>query len=221
MYNFEKLFEVIDSKREEYLKFIREVVEIESPTSSKEGVDAVGRYFIEKAKKHNWKIEIFPQKIAGDVVVITMNPEIDNKPFCLSGHMDTVHPVGLFGDPCVRVEGNKMIGPGITDCKGGCVNAFWAMDALEQTGYKDRPVMLLLQSDEETSSRESNKATVNYIVERSKNAVGFFNLEGCLVEDAATVERKGIAKFEFTVRGESAHASKCFLGASAIKTPTA
>ena len=214
--NYTKLFEIIDAKKDKYVNFLKEIVEIESPTTYKNGVDAVGRYFIEKAKEKGWKTEIFRQNVAGDVVVITMNPEADNKPICLSGHMDTVHPVGLFGDPCVRFEGNKMIGPGVADCKGGCVSGFWAMDALSEAGYKDRPVMLLLQSDEETSSRESNKETINYIVERSKNAIAFLNLESTIT-GKATLERKGIAKFDFTVNGKSTHASKCHLGASAIR----
>ncbi|MBR4720297.1 MAG: M20/M25/M40 family metallo-hydrolase [Clostridia bacterium] len=212
----ERLFELIESKKEEYLNFLKEIAEIESPTTYKEGVDAVGEYFIEKAKAHGWKTEVFRQEKSGNVVVITMNPESKEKPFCLSGHLDTVHPLGLFGNPCVKIEGNKMIGPGACDCKGGCVNAFWAMDALAEMGYNKRPVMLLLQSDEETSSRESNKETIKYIVERSKDAVAFFNMEPSILDTGVVLERKGIAKFEFTVSGISEHASKCYDGASAI-----
>ena len=210
------LFEIIEAKKDEYLNFLKEITEIESPTTYKEGVDAVGAYFIEKAKKFGWKTEVFAQEKSGNVVVITMNPESKEKPICLSGHMDTVHPLGLFGNPCVKIENNRMIGPGVCDCKGGCVNAFWAMDALSQMGYSKRPVMLLLQSDEETSSRESNKETIRYITERSKDAVAFFNMEPSILDTGVILERKGIAKFEFTVSGISEHASKCYDGASAI-----
>ena len=211
-----RLFELIESKNDEYVNFLKEIVEIESPTSYKEGIDAVGAYFVEKARLHGWKTEVFPQKVSGNVVVITMNEESTEQPVCLSGHLDTVHPVGLFGDPCVRIEGDRMIGPGVCDCKGGCVNAFWAMDALSEMGYTKRPVMLLLQTDEETSSRESNKETIRYITERSKDAVAFFNMEPNLVESEVVLERKGIAKFEICVSGVSEHASKCYGGASAI-----
>lgn len=214
--DFGMLFELIEAKKEEYLDFLKNVVEIESPTTYKNGVDAVGNYFIEKAKEHGWMTEIFEQKIVGNVVVITMNPDIDKDPVCLSGHIDTVYPLGYFGNPCVKLEENKLTGPGVADCKGGCVNAFWAMDALSQAGYKDRPVMLILQSDEETNGRDSNKATIKYILERSKNAVAFLNLEPCYSEKGVTLERRGIAKFDFAVKGKAAHASKCHLGASAI-----
>ena len=211
-----KLFEVIESKKEYYLNFLKEIVEIESPTTYKEGVDAVGDYFVEKAKIRGWKTEVFRQEKAGNVIVITMNADSKERPFCLSGHIDTVHPLGLFGDPCVNLEGNRMIGPGVCDCKGGCVNAFWVMDALSEIGYKKHPVMLLLQTDEETSSRESNKETINYIIERSKKAAAFFNMEPTILDTGVILERKGIAKFEFTVSGISEHASKCYDGASAI-----
>ena len=211
-----ELFEIIEAKKDEYLTFLKEIAEIESPTTYKEGVDAVGAYFIGKAKKKGWKTEIFPQKTAGNVVVITMNAESKERPFCLSGHIDTVHPLGLFGKPAVKIEGNRMTGPGVCDCKGGCVNAFWVMDALSETGYKKRPIMLLLQTDEETSSRESNKETIKYITERSKDAVAFFNMEPTILDTGVILERKGIAKFEFTVFGKSEHASKCYDGASAI-----
>lgn len=211
-----ELFEIIEAKKEEYLTFLKEITEIESPTTYKEGVDAVGAYFVERAKEKGWNTEIFPQETAGNVVVITMNAESKERPFCLSGHIDTVHPLGLFGDPCVKIEGNRMTGPGVCDCKGGCVNAFWVMDALSDIGYKKRPVMLLLQTDEETSSRESNKETIKYITERSKDAVAFFNMEPTILDTGVILERKGIAKFEFTVFGVSEHASKCYDGASAI-----
>ena len=214
--DMKELFEIIDSKTEEYLTFLKEITEIESPTTFKEGVDAVGEYFIEKAKKRGWKTEVFPQEKAGNVVVITMNDEVKERPFCLSGHIDTVHPLGLFGNPCVKIEGNRMTGPGVCDCKGGCVNAFWVMDALSEIGYKKRPIMLLLQTDEETSSRESNKETIRYIAKRSKDAVAFFNMEPSILDTGVILERKGIAKFEFTVSGTSEHASKCYDGASAI-----
>ena len=64
--DMKKLFEVIESKRDEYITFLKEIAEIESPTPYKEGVDAVGRYFIEKAAGHGWKTEVFEQKTAGN-----------------------------------------------------------------------------------------------------------------------------------------------------------
>lgn len=210
-----KLFEEIDHLYPEYLDFLEDVAKIESPSRHKEGVDAVGKYFIDKAKKHGWKIETLHEEVAGDVVCIAMNPDAKTAPIALSGHIDTVHPLGLFKAPIVRRDEERMYGPGVLDCKGGVVAAFLAMDALERCGFKERPIMLLLQTDEEVSSVISSQRTINYICDKAKNAVAFLNLEGA-DGDTLVLWRKGILRYEFTVHGIAGHSSKCFEAANAV-----
>ena len=184
-------------------------------------MDECGRYFIDRAKQKGWQVEVNEQAVAGNPVSITINPEAKGAPVILSGHIDTVHPAGLFGYPCVRIEGNKIYGPGVADCKGGAVAGFMAMDALERAGFKDRPVTLVLQTDEETGSRQSKKKTVEYMCAKAKGAVAFLNLEGMgrTKEGASriTVARKGIERLLIKVYGKEAHASNCAIdGANAI-----
>lgn len=211
----EKLFSEIDSLNEKYLDVLEDVCNIESPTAFKKGVDKVAYYFANMAKGKGWKVEVCKQKVAGDVVCITLNPESTEKPISLSSHLDTVHPIGLFGTPAVKRDDTKMYGPGVLDCKGGAVSAFMAMDALEKVGFKKRPVMLLLQTDEEVGSRISNHETINYICEKTKDSVGFINLEGSS-GNTAVLQRKGVVRLEFNIKGKAAHSSRCFQGASAI-----
>ena len=203
-----ELFEKIKDLNEYYLKVLEDVCNIESPTNYKEGVDKVGEYFIDMATKHGWKVEVFKQEIAGNVVCITMNPDAENMPVSLSGHIDTVHPVGSFGTPAVKCDEHNMYGPGVMDCKGGVVAAFMAMDALERCGFKSRPVQLLLQTDEETGSATSKKATINYICDKAKGSVVFLNLEGCKA-GTAVLARKGILRYRFNIYGKALHSSRC------------
>lgn len=212
----EKLFQKIDQLNESYINVWETCCNLESPTRDKARVDAVGRYFAELAEKKGWKVEIVPQEKAGDLVVITLNPDAPGAPISLSGHLDTVHPVGSFGTPAVRIEGDKIYGPGVLDCKGGVVAGFMAMDALEQVGFTARPVRLLLQTDEEVGSNLSGGATLRYICEKAKDSECFLNLEGH-TEHFGCVARKGIAPFRFIVTGVEGHASKCAeLGSNAI-----
>ena len=214
--NCQKLIETVDALKDEYLKVWVDVCNIESPTRYKVGVDAVGNYFAALSEKKGWLVERFPQPVAGDVLCITMNPDAKKEPICFSGHMDTVHEIGLFGNPPVRIEGDKLYGPGAEDCKGGVVAGFLAMDALDRCGFRDRPVRMLLQSDEEGGSSVSGKATINYMCQRAQGSVAFFNLEGG-ESDEACIERKGIVTFLLTVKGVSAHSSNCAKkGANAI-----
>lgn len=210
-----ELFEKIKALNEYYLNVLEDVCNIESPTNCKEGVDKVGEYFIDLAKEHGWKVEVFEQPVSGNVVCITINPDAKNPPVSLSAHIDTVHPVGSFGTPAVKRDEHNMYGPGVMDCKGGAVAAFMAMDALDKCGFKSRPVQLLLQSDEETGSATSKKATINYICDKAKGSVAFLNLEGCKAGTAVLV-RKGILRYRFNIYGKALHSSKCAEGANAI-----
>lgn len=211
-----ELFQKIDELNSMYLDVWEDICNIESPTKYKEGVDAVGQYFAKMAEARGWKVEYNRQSVSGDVVCITMNPDVDAQPVSFSGHMDTVHPVGMFGTPAVHREGNRIYGPGVKDCKGGVVAAFLAMDALDQCGFRARPVQLLLQSDEEGSSMASNKTTIQYICEQAKNSIAFLNLEGYSA-GFTTLKRKGIASFRFDVTGKETHSSRCATeGANAI-----
>lgn len=206
---------LVDALTPEYYQIWEDVCNIESPSASKEGVDAVGRFFAEKARQKGWQVEVCHQEISGDVVCITMNPDADAAPVAVSGHMDTVHPIGSFGTPAVWKDEEKIYGPGVTDCKSGCVQGFFAMDVLDRCGYRKRPVKLLLQSDEEVGSRTSNKATINWICQQARNAVAFFNLEDSYPGKAG-ISRKGIARYQFTVTGKAAHSCACDNGANAI-----
>ena len=210
------IFEKIDNLNKEYIKVWEDVCNIESPTNFKEGVDKVSRYFADMAKKLGFKIEYSRQDNAGDVLCVTMNPDSNEKPVVLSGHIDTVHPLGMFGTPAVHFDDEKIYGPGVTDCKGGVVAAFYAMQALYECGFDKRPVKLILQTDEETSSKTSDGKTIKYICETSKDAVLFLNLE-THTPGKATLSRKGIVSYRFDIEGKEGHSSRCVTeGANAV-----
>ncbi len=214
-----RVFNKIDAFSKTYLKVWKDVCNIESPTHYKKGVDDVGEYFANKARELGFKVEIVKQDVSGNVVIITMNENAKDAPISISGHIDTVHEVGSFGNPPVRIEGDKIYGPGVMDCKGGCVVGLMVMHALKECGYTDRPVLFFLQSDEENSSETSNRSTIYGICERAKDSVAFLNLEGyeSYFKNRGCVERKGIMTYRFTVRGVEAHASLCAeLGSNAI-----
>ena len=211
----EKLFARIDELQEEYIGFWSDIVSIESPTNYKDGVDAVGSYFIEKAKARGWRVEVHHEEVSGDAICLTMNPEASGKPIVFSGHMDTVHPVGLFEKPLVRRDDKFLYGPGVQDCKGGITGAFLAMAALQDVGFTARPVKLILQSDEENSAVTSDKRTIDFMEKCAKGCAVFLNVEP-YIPDFCTIRRKGIGNYRFTITGKACHASVCHQGISAI-----
>ncbi len=167
------------------------------------------------ANKRGWLVEILDHPKAGNAICITINPASSAPPVVFSGHIDTVHPLGLFGAPPVHREENRIIGPGVMDCKGGGVASFMALDALETCGFTARPVKLILQSDEETGSKTSEKETIRFMLKNAENAVAFLNTEG-IQKNTAVLVRKGILRYRFTVHGKAAHSAKCTEGANAV-----
>lgn len=215
--NVKTVFDKIDALSEEYIGVWEDICNIESPTNDKDGVDAVGNYIINIAKKFGWNVEINKQEVSGNAVCITMNKDAGKAPVCLSGHIDTVHPKGLFGYPPVKIDraAGKIYGPGVVDCKGGVASSLLAMAALRECGFDERPIKLILQSDEEVSSITSGKSTVKFMAECAKDCVAFLNGEGH-DKGKVTIERKGIIRYVMDITGKAAHSSKCFQGKSAI-----
>lgn len=214
--NCKDLFAKIDELNAEYLDMLETVCSMESPTADKECVDALGRYFADYGRARGWDVDVFPVEVSGDVVTLTMNKGAKGKPISLSGHIDTVFPVGTFGTPSVTRDAENMYGPGVTDCKGGVIVGLLAMAALDDMGYRDRPIRMLLQTDEEKGSTPSGKRTIRHICETALDSEAFINLEGNGKGDAVIVTTKGIARYLLTVHGKAAHSSRRHLGASAI-----
>jgi len=212
---YKALLDTVDALCGRYLSVLEEVTDLESPTESKEAVDAVGRCFEDLAREKGWLVEKLPLETAGDPICITMNPQASGAPVTFSGHIDTVHPLGLFGHPPARREDGRLYGPGVADCKGGVVASFLAMDALERLGFTARPVKLILQTDEEVGSRISGKKTVEFLCQKAAGSVAFLNTEPCN-SGCATLTRKGIWQARIPVEGRAAHSADCHQGANAI-----
>ena len=211
----EKLLSLIEEKEPNALLLLEEITKIESPTGYKDGVDAVGAYLIGRAEANGFSVEIHRESVSGDAIAITMNGDAAGAPICFSAHMDTVHPIGSLKEMPVYTKDGFIYGPGVCDCKGGIVSAFTAMEALSECGFTARPVKLLLQSDEETSSRQSEKRTVAFLTEKARGAIAFLNCEPHR-RGLVTIARKGISRYELTVIGKAEHAAECYLGKNAI-----
>ncbi len=207
------LFNECERLNEKYLSFLIDICNISSKSDNKAGVDAVCAFCADFARKMGYEVKVQEIKGSGNVMSATLNPDATGEAVCMSAHMDTVHPEGLFG---VRREGDTLIGPGTYDCKGGIAVGFLVMEALKNCGYTFSPVKMILQSDEEVQSLSSNLKTIEFMCAEAKGARAFFNLEG-RIEGKITTARKGILRYKYDITGIPVHAGTYFGGASAIK----
>ncbi len=205
----------IDAMSDKYLDFLEEICSIESNSTDKDAINRVVDYIIDFEKNNGYSFERVSFEKSGDCLLIDFIVSDDKPTIAFSAHMDTVHKKGDFGYPPVRRDGEFIYGPGVCDCKGGVAVGLLAMNALKQAGFDKANIRFLFQSDEEVSSRLSNKKTIEYICEKAKGSIAFLNLEPMVLGTLAT-ERGGIINAKFTVTGKSIHSKDKELGINAI-----
>jgi glutamate carboxypeptidase len=132
----------------------------------------------------------------------------------ISGHLDTVHPVGTIEQNPWRVEDGLCYGPGILDMKGGNFVTVEALKQLALAGIETSlPVTVLFTPDEEVGTRSTRELIE---MEARKNRIVLVP-EPAKDNGAATTGRYAIARFNLKTIGRPSHAgARLSEGRSAI-----
>lgn len=203
---------------DEILAGIRAWVEIESPTTDAAAVNRMAEKVIADYAAIGAKVERIPGRDGfGDHVLVTSPWGSDDEPGILVlSHIDTVHDLGIIEDKLpFRVEGDIAYGPGIYDMKGGAYLPLAAMRHLVRSGRTTaRPIRHLFVSEEEVGSPTSRE----HIEREARRAVAVLVTEPAREGGRIVTARKGVARFDLTVRGQLAHSGARHQdGRSAIK----
>lgn len=204
-----QIYHYIDENRDEMIELWKQIVNLESHVREKEAVDSLGEYLKKEFEKEGFDcklVDVGSQN--GKTLVGTLGLEREGQAIVFSGHMDTVFPVGTFGENPFRIEDGKAYGPGVLDMKGGIVISLYVIKALNSIGYKDRPIKIIYSGDEEIGHRNSTGAQV--ILEEAKDGICAFNMETGLVDDHLCIGRKGRMECHVTVDGIESHAGNDF-----------
>ena len=186
-------------------QLLKTLVETESPSHDKSAVDRVGTLVTEEARKLGAQIEVIPNRETGDHILARFSPNLQPatlnlRPILLLCHMDTVFPLGTLAKMPYREADGRIFGPGTLDMKAGIIIALSAVESAQRSGLK-RPITLLCTSDEEIGSHTS-RAHIEALAKESSLAL---ILEGALPDGSLKTWRKGVGKFDITVRGRAAH----------------
>lgn len=200
------LLKPADVDVDEVLKGLLEWVGIETPSSRPDQINTL----LDVAERDLADLPIERRRVPGrdgrgDHLVLTYDPARSNEaPVLTMGHVDTVWPISTLERRPIRTEGDRIYGPGIYDMKAGSYLAYHAIRRMALTGaVPPRPVIVLLNSDEEVGSPTSRAL----IEELAAGAAFVLVPEPAVGPDAAAVTaRKGWGRFTMTAHGRPAHA---------------
>lgn len=199
----QKAFSYIDAHREEMLSLWRDLVNMESGSADKAGVDAVHAVIKDVLVREGAVVRMAEYEQAGNLLIAEVGGGRPRPVVIFLGHVDTVFKSGTVRERPFTIKDGKAYGPGVLDMKGGVVAFLYAIKALNAAGFTERPIKVLLAGDEETGHANTNAAQV--FVAEAAGAAAAFNCETGFVDDAIVVGRKGVAQFDLEVRGVAAH----------------
>lgn len=218
-----KVAAALAERRESMIRDLRELVDIPTGPGGGTGPAAMRDWFASRLKGLGATLETVPGDArpswlgadAADPPPATLIARgvgtVPGKRSLLAGHLDTVHPSeGPFRGLTIR--GDRALGPGVVDMKGGLVLALHVLEVLSHLNAAP-PWGFVLNADEETGSFASD-ATLRSVAREFDFGIA---LEPAMANGGLVTHRPGSGQFVIEVRGRAAHVGRDFVsGVSAV-----
>ena len=220
--NLKDIYFVMTIDLDEILSGIQRWIAIESPTDDAEGMARYAAQVQADYEAFGARVErIAGRDGMGDHLLATdarhCPPAAADGPGVLVlSHLDTVHPTGTITGPLpMRIEGDRLYGPGAEDMKGGTHIALAALRQIAREGIATHlPIRHLMVSDEEMGSPTSRE----HIEREARRARYVIVTEPARSGGKIVTARKGCGSFRVEVTGRPAHAGvEHHLGRNAIR----
>ncbi len=202
-----------------YLADLEAIVNIDSGTYTRDGVNQVGAYLAGRFQGWGFDTRFERQSNFGDHLIATRQGGKPAGPRLLFiGHIDTVFAEGEAARRPFAIgerEGQRVAtGPGVLDMKSGVLLGMYALRLLGEAGEEGyQSVTFLCNSDEEVGSPTS-KALIKELAGQHDAVLVF---EPGRKEHTVVSARKGCGRYKIEVWGRSAHAGvEPHLGRNAI-----
>lgn len=171
-------------------------------TTYKLGVDEAGDWVRRRLRQLGAEIEVRPQTTYGDLLFGRWRGRGAGR-VLLSAHLDTVYPVGTAEARPMAIAGDRILGPGASDMKGGLLAGLYAVEALLTLGFDEfADLGFIFSSEEELGSPVSSA----WLAELAPGYEAGLVLEAGRPNGNLVTARKGGGYLELLVSGRAAHA---------------
>lgn len=209
-----KMIQTVERERERTIGLLEKLVNQNSGSLNLEGVQKVGEMMRAELEPLGFQVRWVPMaetKRAGHIVA-THKGNGRGKRMLLIGHLDTVfEPDSPF--QTFKREGDRAIGPGVGDDKGGMVVMVAALRAMQAAGtLKNADIEIVLTGDEEDAGDPIEVARRD-LIEAGKRADVALDFEGLAQEngkDMGSIARRSSGSWEIRATGKSGHSSGIF-----------
>lgn len=204
----------VQKEKAAYLETLKSLVQIESGSSDREGLDKISELIAGKLKELGGKVEfiepgadtykMFDTPAKPGRMVHAQFVGTGAKKILLIAHMDTVYLRGMLAGQPFRVDGNRAYGLGIADDKQGIAMILHTLAVLKANNFKDYGlVTVLINGDEEISSPASRNMLTKLGAEHDVT----FSCEASLAaSDRISLVTAGIGAVTLSVTGKASHA---------------
>lgn len=199
-----KVWAAAEAARTDQLDLLKSVVDIDSGTGDADGGNKVAAILSARLKALGADIQTLPPELEGlaDNTVATFTGSGKAR-ILIIGHIDTVFGPGTVAKWSYHVEGDHARGPGVSDEKGGVVEALTALKLLHDLEFKSYgKITFLIETSEERGSPGTRKLIDRLVRENDVE----LNMEPGDAPDGVTVWRKGSTTYHIAVKGRAAHA---------------
>jgi glutamate carboxypeptidase len=186
------------------LDLLRQIVDIDSGTGDAAGANKIQAILGARLQALGATLQVSAPETPGlgDNQVATLYG-VGKGRILIIAHIDTVFGPGTAAQRPFRMVDGRAYGPGVSDEKGGVVEAVTGLTLLNQLGFHNyAKITLLLESSEEMGSPGTRKL-IDTLVRQNDVEL---NMEPGDPPDVLTVWRKGSETVTITVHGKAAHA---------------
>jgi glutamate carboxypeptidase len=206
------------TQQDAMLAMLREMVDTDSGSYNKPGIDAVGAVVQRFMAAQGIPVETLPQSRHGDCLraAVPWDGPAGNAGgnIVLMGHRDTVFPDGEAARRPFTIRDGVAYGPGVADMKAGLVMNCFVLAAFARFGGAPAPLVGLFTGDEEIGSPEGRAV----IEAEARRARVVLNSEPGRVSGNVVTGRKGGVFMVVRITGKAAHSGANFAdGVSAIE----